>query len=508
MSQKTAWSPWKNSLFEEEGDVQELSSYQQFRDSHPLYDGNIVPTDPHQFYELLGYLYHPLTKKPVTRLADYQYKGWKIVLESDLLTVKSNKVGYSTAPGLMALIQNCLLKDSAGYEKIICCQTSQLAKEHLYTIRKLLLESENLRWALITGPREYLLKDEVTRITELFIENPYNRTDPARVIGVGASPGSVVSWKRVNYVLASDITKSKDDYTPVLDGLSTRLANTRGRMHIETIPNGPKGRVYDIYQGIKSGEITDMKLMEITADDAVKAGVITQEFLEKQKVRLGVMYDQYFNASFTIGVGNVFLNDEIEFACSIKYDPSHINHSCPIVLGIDPGFGSSKFGFCVLMLEDDIVKVVYCKEFERPSYEDMLNLAVQLKGTYRPQKIYVDAAKPDFIKSLKVQAHEQTDYDTVIARAKHDKIDYEHRMKIIPVNFNEYGKEMLGRLQNVVSKGWFAVSPTVHKELVTQMRMARVKDNGNLDKEETSTSTYDALDACRLAMRMFKMPRA
>jgi hypothetical protein len=41
------------------------------------------------------------------------------------------------------------------------------------------------------------------------------------------------------------------------------------------------------------------------------------------------------------------------------------------------------------------------------------------------------------------------------------------------------------------------------------MRMVKYKDNGNLDKEETSSNnTYDAFDAfdsARLALKMFEM---
>jgi len=233
--------------------------------------------------------------------------------------------------------------------------------------------------------------------------------------------------------------------------------------------------------------------------------IYTEEEMEKAK--RSPSFEREYNLKYGYGLGNIFLSPEIDAAYAKKYDPSHINHSCPIAMGIDPGFGSSKFGFCILMLEDDIIKVVYAKEFERPSYEDMLSLAVQLRGTYKPQKIYVDGAKPDFIKSLKVQVREPSDYDRIIAQATHDKVDIEYRMKVVPINFNEYGKELLGRAQNVVSKGWFAVSPITHKELVTQMRMARAKENGNLDKEETANSTYDVFDAFRLALKMFNMPR-
>jgi hypothetical protein len=42
-------------------------------------------------------------------------------------------------------------------------------------------------------------------------------------------------------------------------------------------------------------------------------------------------------------------------------------------------------------------------------------------------------------------------------------------MMIVPVSFNEYGRELLGRFQHFVSRGWFAISPLEHKELVTQI---------------------------------------
>jgi hypothetical protein len=75
-------------------------------------------------------------------------------------------------------------------------------------------------------------------------------------------------------------------------------------------------------------------------------------------------------------------------------------------------------------------------------------------------------------------------------------------MFVIPVSFNEYGKELLGRFQHFVSKGWVAVSNVGHQELVTQMRIVRFKDNGNLDKDETSGSTFDLLDATGCALKM------
>jgi hypothetical protein len=57
----------------------------------------------------------------------------------------------------------------------------------------------------------------------------------------------------------------------------------------------------------------------------------------------------------------------------------------------------------------------------------------------------------------------------------------------------------------ILSKGWFSISSIEHKDLVTQMRIAELKDNGNLDKGETSNNTYDSIDSARLALKIFEM---
>lgn len=57
------------------------------------------------------------------------------------------------------------------------------------------------------------------------------------------------------------------------------------------------------------------------------------------------------------------------------------------------------------------------------------------------------------------------------------------------------------------NKGWFSISNIEHKDLITQMRTARYKKNGNLDKAETSDSTFDTFDSARLALKMFPLAK-
>lgn len=203
-------------------------------------------------------------------------------------------------------------------------------------------------------------------------------------------------------------------------------------------------------------------------------------------------------------MGNVFLPSQIEQSISPK--EYKYNSACTTSMGIDPGFGSSKFAITVLQYEDSTIKVLYTKQWDRPSYEDMINQVVRLKFEYDPTKIYVDSANPEFIKSVKVKIGENSDYHSIIEQANREKIDYEHRMEVIPVSFSEYGAELLGRLQHVVSKGLFSV-PQLYSDLIMNLRTASYLPNGNLDKKAVGNRTFDLLDSLRLALKEFEVNR-
>ena len=75
-------------------------------------------------------------------------------------------------------------------------------------------------------------------------------------------------------------------------------------MLIETPPRGPRGRIFEIYQqAISAAPQTQtetiegrFKVFHVTAQDAVREGLITQEFLDEEKFRLGALYPQYYAA--------------------------------------------------------------------------------------------------------------------------------------------------------------------------------------------------------------------
>ena len=125
----------------------------------------------------------------------------------------------------------------------------------------------------------------------LFIQNPDNPSQPTKIIGLGGNEASIWSFKEVKHIHMSDIAViTKKDYSGVINAAMTRLANTDGTMIIETPAYGPRGKVYEIYMQSKlaKGDSIEgqFKLFTIPAREAVAANLISQEFLEGQKIEL------------------------------------------------------------------------------------------------------------------------------------------------------------------------------------------------------------------------------
>ena len=51
--------------------------------------------------------------------------------------------------------------------------------------------------------------------------------------------------------------------------------------------------------------------------------------------------------------------------------------------GLDPSFGSSKFGIVATQLVDGKIQVIHAEEYDRPNFTDMINVVWQLKQTVR-----------------------------------------------------------------------------------------------------------------------------
>jgi Terminase RNaseH-like domain len=172
-------------------------------------------------------------------------------------------------------------------------------------------------------------------------------------------------------------------------------------------------------------------------------------------------------------------------------------------MGIDPAYGSSAFGIVVTQWLDKHIQILYAEEYHRPDYNEMLSTVYGLMSKYRVDKVYIDGANPSFIRSLKLQIGEDADYDKVVARYRSEGLgDATKNMKVVPVNFNQEHKPMLGHCKLILEKdrGRIAINPDKFGKLITALRTA-VDNDGVLDKEATSYN--DTLDAFRLALKFY-----
>ncbi|WP_337863826.1 hypothetical protein [Nitrososphaera sp.] len=476
-----------------------------------------IPTEPEAFYRDFGPLRHPATRKPVLQLAPYQYDTWrKFLKHRRLLEVKSHRVGESSKWMLvdfhLAVLPSSNPLSTRGYDTMLLGPTKQQAIEILRDFRRRVLESRKYSPFIMDRPEEIdllndsissgaVLRDEKSKTAALYIKNPESPLRPSRIIALGAdNPGLLEGWPNFKHIHVTDITAARRDYKEALEIALTRIANTDGTAVIETIPGKPYGQVYEWaqrYRGIPESELKkgDFCYVEVTAEQAVAAGVMPGDFLEGERRRLTTAdFNGLYGASFTSTTGNVFSSQAIERAIELgkKYNPEEIHHSAEKSQGIDEGFGSSMFGVVVVQKVDGLLVVTLAEEYERPDINKMAYEASQRIKTWPIETTQCDAAQPAFIKLLKTKVGENPDYAS-IPKEKH------RFMRVKPITFGTEHREMLGNTALLVEKGWVAIHPNFAK-LITALRTA-VAEDYSLDKEATLHN--DVLDAFRLALRPY-----
>jgi hypothetical protein len=117
--------------------------------------------------------------------------------------------------------------------------------------------------------------------------------------------------------------------------------------------------------------------------------------------------------------------------------------------------------------------------------------------------IFVDAANPETITSLKKIVNDPLPWKAHIERIKSMKLSQElhTHMKVVPIAFNSNGKQMLEFAKFAVEKGEVAIHPSFTK-LIGALRTA-TENNGLLNKKATSFD--NAHDSFLLSLKAFDL---
>jgi hypothetical protein len=240
---------------------------------------------------------------------------------------------------------------------------------------------------------------------------------------------------------------------------------------------------------------------------------------EIAKARQSPSFSREYDLQYLGLIGNTFHQKDIDRAVQLgtKYNPNRVIVGSQRVLGLDPGWGSSAFGVCLLQVANGRIEVLLADEYPRPRYQDMAEKVMDIiRGLNRRNidpdyldncKIYVDAANPEFIVTLKELVGETTRWEYIqdkMLYCKKHNLELSRYMTVVPVAFSASAKDMIMHSKELLEyeRPLIAINPSFTK-LITSLRTAISDDLGKLSKEETSFD--NVLDAFRLALKGIKV---
>ena len=284
----------------------------------------IPPDSMEAFYGELGYPFlDSKTNEPVKKWNNYQRRAVRNHLKHlKFLLLKGQKMGISSLFIIVAL--HHALTDCQSFELIVLAQSKEKAIEHGRDMRHILANSEKYKDYLIEKPSDApgLLRDEVTKITEIYIKTRNNPAVPTHIHILYPSAGQIASLKRVKFAWLSDVTLVKD----VVDrqrlwfaALTSRLILTEGPVVIECPTVGHLGPIWEIddkFQkameaGQKLGRF-DFFVDRLRVDEAVKEGMMTKEAVDALRREHGPMFAALFEADWFAGDSSWYSKDQIK----------------------------------------------------------------------------------------------------------------------------------------------------------------------------------------------------
>jgi hypothetical protein len=376
---------------------------------------------------------------------------------------------------------------------------------------------QNWRAHIITGPRIELAEEEIRRIKSLFSQKyVLNQTAKDTVILNGvtiqAFPSNALSMRGYDNVFW--IMLDEADFFPPFQQSEARAAAEGYRIKsnpwiiMVSTPN-KRGGIYETIEKQPEQEHGYKKLEYLYQRGLNK--IYDPKEIEQEKAK-GYFKREYMGL-YDFDTGNLFplsTLDNIESLGRRILDFDTVNYNTRKSLGIDVGYGSSNTAFVVTEKIDGYIRVIYAKQFHRPVNEDMLQLAINLIFHYQLNRygnqVYVDAANPGFIRSLKIAIGESQDYEQEIADWKRQNPYWkaEGTMTVIPIPFSIRGEPMLEKLKDFADKGLLAANPEKFEDLLSDLRTARVVGR-KLEKDKQTNQTMDLLDALRLSSEFYDL---
>jgi hypothetical protein len=369
---------------------------------------------------------------------------------------------------------------------------------------------------LVTGPNKLLAIKLVKRMKKLFqdkLDVTFNNKETVLELNgcsIEAYPSNHIDSFR-SLTNPKFIMIDEGDYLPKFQQEEVRavseryIAKSDPFIVMVSTPNAPGGLFQQIEQ--EPFETCLYKRMRLDYTYGVDK-IYTKSEIEKAKQ--SPSFPREYELQYLGLVGNVFSQLSIEKCQKIAYSPDNINQNAKKSIGVDAGFGSSKFAIVVTQFVNGKIQVIFAEEYERPNFAAMINRIWEIKQKCGYiSNIYTDAANPEIWESLKRELDERYDNQYVrdqFAYCRKYNLHIEDRMIVVPVPFSVEGAKMLQHAKYIMEEtdedgsSLIAIDKRFDK-LLTGLRTA-VANEYKLDKEVTSYD--DIVDAFRLALTFYK----
>jgi hypothetical protein len=376
-------------------------------------------------------------------------------------------------------------------------------------------DCKNSQMVIVTGPNQELAIKLIKRMKGLFDPLGITFGSKETVIelndcSIEAYPSNHIdafrSLTNPKFILLDECDYFRKSEQDDVRHVSERyIAKSDPFIVMVSTPNAPGG----LFERIEKESFSDCIYKKVFLDYTYGLDKIYSKE-EIDKARMSLSFEREYCLKYQGRIGNVFSIQSIDNCQKLEYNPYNIHPHAKKSIGLDPSFGSSKFGIVATQLVDGKIQVIHADEYDRPNFTDMINVIWSLKQQYgHVTNIYVDAANPEVWQALKKEFKESYNQQYISDQrieCRKSNLRLEDRMIIVPVPFSVEGGHMLQHAKWLLEEteddgsSLIAIHPTFEK-LITSLRTA-VANEYRLQKEETSFN--DILDAFRLSLIFYK----
>jgi hypothetical protein len=257
------------------------------------------------FNRIVGNPLHPATLEPCDML-DYQIeynRRWNTYHK--LMFNKSRKIG-ATETAFRTILQNCYGAYMGHNVMIIAGNRQRQANKILAEFKNLLYGPNDKGWID--------LNKKVWKFEDLVISHSASLIELASGVQIETYPGDATAVRGPANIRCVFITEAAHfdliDDNDVYNALRPLAANDPNVDFIlETTPNGKRGFFYD--QWVMKDNFYDK--YEINYEKALKAGLLTREFIQQEKKNVRVDFEQEYNCKFTSSRNAAIIEDNIQY---------------------------------------------------------------------------------------------------------------------------------------------------------------------------------------------------